>query len=96
MRPFESVIALALLILTLPLMVIGWVGLLLVGARPILVRQEVWIRGERTRLLAFNAGSSGFGAWLRRMPPSVGLPSLLLVLTGEVRLGQWVVWMNLR
>ena len=96
MRLFEPIIALILLMLILPLMAIGWVGLLLVGARPIFVMQEVWFQGERTRLLAFNAASSRFGAWLQRMPPTVGLPSLLLVLTGEVRLGQWVVWMNPR
>ena len=41
MRLFEPIIALILLIFILPLMAIGWVGLLLVGARPIFVMQEV-------------------------------------------------------
>ena len=69
MKLFEPLIALILLILILPLMAIGWVGLLLVGARPIFVMQEVWFQGERTRLLAFNAASSRFGAWLQRIHP---------------------------
>ena len=94
MKLFEPLIALILLILILPVMVIGWVGLLLVGARPIFVMQEVWLRGERTSLLAFNAASSGFGAWLQRIPPTVKLPSLFQVINGNVRLGTWMTWMN--
>ena len=96
MRPFEPVIALILLILILPLMAIGWVGLLLVGARPIFVMQEVWLQGERTRLLAFNAASSGFGAWLQRIPAAVELPSLFQVINGNIPLGQWMTWTNQR
>ncbi len=96
MRPFEPIIALALLILILPLMAIGWVGLLLVGARPIFVMQEVCIQGERTRLLVFNATSSGFGAWLQRIPPIVQLPSLFQVINGNTPLVKWMTWMNQR
>ena len=96
MRLFEPIIALILLILILPLMAIGWVGLLLVGARPIFVMQEIWIHGERTRLLAFNAASSKFGAWLQRIPPIVQLPSLFQVINGNTPLIKWMTWMNHR
>jgi len=96
MRPFESVIALALLVFILPLMAIGWVGLLLVGARPIFVKQEIVLQESRARLLAFNATSSRFGLWLRRMPPTAKLPALFQVLTGEIRLGTCITWINQR
>ena len=96
MRLFEPIIALILLMLILPLMAIGWVGLLLVGARPIFVMQEVWFQGERTCLLVFNAASSGVGAWLQRSPPSEQLPSLFQVINGNLPLGQWMTWMNQR
>jgi lipopolysaccharide/colanic/teichoic acid biosynthesis glycosyltransferase len=85
MRFFESVIALVLVVIVLPLFVFAWVGLMLGGATPILVVRDVSISGEQERRWVFNTVTCGFGLFLRRYSIEK-LPSLLWVVSGKLRL----------
>jgi hypothetical protein len=85
MRTLEAIAAVALIVLTFPLIVAGCLGVAVSGGRP-LFRTE---SGEVGRLWKFNA-KGRFGRLLGIFGVNP-LPSLFLVVAGKVRLRD-VIW----
>jgi lipopolysaccharide/colanic/teichoic acid biosynthesis glycosyltransferase len=90
-RCIDIILSVLLIGLSLPLLLVGWLGLKCRRAEPVLVRGHGTPENPAGLLLFNSSGSDLFSAFLRRTSTD-HLPVLFDVVAGKARLKDTVQW----